>query len=274
MTWEDLRSPLFSSLLIILFTALGVTVTQFLQRRIKHLVNVVERLREGRRKQILTLIDTVRWIVDALIVGSALLMLLSTLGVNVTPMLASVGVAGLALSLGAQTLIKDIIGGVFILVENLYAVEDIIKVGAVSGVVERITLRSTHIRDTMGSLHMIPNGDVRVVSNLTRDWSLARVDIDLDASENLERAIRTFEILATEFAGDREIAPHLTSSPEVIGPTSLKSSVVTLHISVRTEPGKQWDVSRALQRRILINRDPEELKMHRVAMSVPGSDLT
>jgi moderate conductance mechanosensitive channel len=274
MTWEDLRSPLFSSLLIILFTALGVTVTQFLQRRIRHLVNAVERLREGRRKQILTLIDTVRWIVDALIVGSALLMLLSTLGVNVTPMLASVGVAGLALSLGAQTLIKDIIGGVFILVENLYAVEDIIKVGAVSGVVERITLRSTHIRDTMGSLHMIPNGDVRVVSNLTRDWSLARVDIDLDASENLERAIRTFEILATEFAGDREIAPHLTSSPEVIGPTSLKSSVVTLHISVRTEPGKQWDVSRALQRRILINRDPEELKMHRVAMSVPGSDLT
>jgi small conductance mechanosensitive channel len=273
VTWEDLQSPLISSFLIVLVTVLGVTITQFLHRRIKRLINAVDRLREGRRKQVLTLIDTLRWIVDALIVGSALLMVLSTLGVNVTPMLASVGVAGLALSLGAQTLIKDIIGGVFILVENLYAVEDVIKVGAVSGSVERITLRSTHIRDAMGSMHIIPNGDVRVVSNLTRDWSRARVDVDLPYDEAFPRAQEAFEALLTSFVKTPTMAANLRGSPQIIGPTNLKGSTVTLHFVVKTAPGAQWEVSRALQKRILVVGHQEDIELHRIAIDVPGNDL-
>ena len=273
MIWEDIQSPLLSSVLIVLLTTLGITLTQFLHRRIKRLINGLDRLREGRRKQILTLTDTLRWIIDALVVGSALLMLLSTLGVNVTPMLASVGVAGLALSLGAQTLIKDIIGGVFILVENLYAIEDVIKVGTVSGSVERITLRSTHIRDTTGSLHVVPNGDVRVISNFTRDWSRAQVDIDLHYGEGLDQAYKTLEALMVDVAKDPHLASNLRELPQIIGPTNLKGSTVTLHIIVRTEPGAQWEVSRTLEKHVLGISSDENLKVQRVARVVPGSDL-
>lgn len=274
MRWEDIQSPLLSSLLIVLVTVLGVTLTQFVHRRLKRLIDAVARLRESRRKQILTLVDTIHWIVNALVFGSALLMLLSTLGVNVTPMLASVGVAGLALTLGAQTLIRDIIGGVFILVENLYAVEDVIKVGTVSGSVERITLRSTHIRDITGNLHMIPNGDVRVVSNLTRDWSQARVDIDLNDGESFEHAHKALETLIMTFDHDPQMAPHLKGSPQIIGPTHLKGSVVTVHIVVRTEPGAQWDVSRMLQARVLTACDRENIELQSVAINVPGDAFT
>ena len=270
MTWEDLQSPLLSSLLIVLVTVLGITITQFVHRRVKRFIDRVEWLREGRRKQLLTLVDTIRWIVDALVVGSALLMLLSTLGVNVTPMLASVGVVGLALTLGAQTLIRDIIGGVFILVENLYAVEDVIKVGSVSGSVERITLRSTHIRDVTGSLHMIPNGDVRAVSNLTRDWSQARVDVDVKYGEGFEQARQALETLIAAFGRDPQTSPHLRGSPQIIGPANLKGSTVTLHVVVKTDPGAQWDVSRALQARILTVSEREDIELQRVAIDVPG----
>ena len=124
-----------------------------------------------------TFVQILRWGADVLIVGSALLMLLSTFGVDITPLLASVGVAGLAVSLGTQSLIKDLIGGFLILAENQYAVGDSIQVGNVSGNVERITLRATYVRDINGYLHIVPNGEVRIVANQTKGWSRALVDV-------------------------------------------------------------------------------------------------
>jgi small conductance mechanosensitive channel len=261
MTWEDLRPSLLSSVLIVLLAALGVAMVQFLQRRVARLIEAIPQLREGRRKQLLTLADALRWIVDVLIVGSAALMLLSTAGVDVTPLLASVGVAGLALSLGAQTLIKDIIGGLFILGENQYAVGDTIKVGEICGSVERITLRSTHVRDLEGALHIVPNGEVRVVSNLTREWSRALVDVGVAYEETLDHTLHVFETLAADFAQDPEFVPHLMEPPQVIGPINLGDSAVTVRLMVKTQPGKQWEVSRALQRRILAVCDQEGIEL-------------
>ena len=125
----------------------------------------------------ITFVQILRWGADVLIVGSAPLMLLSTFGVDITPLLASVGVAGLAVSLGTQSLIKDLIGGFLILMENQYAVGDSIQVGNVSGNVERITLRATYVRDINGYLHIVPNGEVHIVANQTKGWSRALVDV-------------------------------------------------------------------------------------------------
>jgi small conductance mechanosensitive channel len=281
MSWGEIRPPLLSSLLIVFLAALGVALVQFLRRRIARLVEGIPQLREGRRKQLLTLIDALRWIVDVLIVGSAVLMLLSTAGVDITPLLASVGVAGLALSLGAQTLIKDVIGGLFILVENQYAVGDMIKVGGISGAVERITLRSTYVRDLEGRLHVVPNGEVRIVANLTREWSRALVDVGVAYEEDLERALQVLEAFAAEFAQDPEFAPHLMEPPRVLGPVSLGDSAVTVRVMVKTQPGKQWEVSRALQRRVLAVCDREgielpyprqEVVLRQLRPGGPGSD--
>jgi small conductance mechanosensitive channel len=240
-----------SSLLVVLLAALGVALVQFLHRRTSRLVEAIPQLREGRRKQLLTLIDALRWIVDVLVLGSAALMLLSTAGVDITPLLASVGVAGLALSLGAQTLIKDVIGGLFILVENQYAVGDVIKVSGISGTVERITLRSTHLRDLKGRLHIVPNGEVRIVANLTREWSRAVVDVGVAYEEDLDRVLQILERFAGEFAQDPQFGPYLIEAPQVLGPIGLEDSAVTVRVAVKTQPGRQWEVSRALQRQIL-----------------------
>jgi small conductance mechanosensitive channel len=261
MSWGEIRPPLLSSLLIVFLAALGVALVQFLRRRIARLVEGIPQLREGRRKQLLTLIDALRWIVDVLIVGSAVLMLLSTAGVDIAPLLASVGVAGLAISLGAQTLIKDIIGGLFILAENQYAVGDMIKVGDVSGAVERITLRSTYVRDLEGGLHIVPNGEVRVVTNLTREWSRALVDVGVAYEEDLDRVLQILERFAEEFAQDPEFGPQLIEPPQVLGPIGLGDSAVTVRITVKTQPGKQWEVSRALQRRVLAVCDREGIEL-------------
>jgi small conductance mechanosensitive channel len=179
--------------------------------------------------------------------------------VDITPLLASVGVVGLALSLGAQTLIKDFIAGMLILIENQYAVGDLIAVGAVSGVVERLTLRTTHVRDVHGKLHIVPNGEVRVVSNGSRDWARALVDIGVAYEEDLERVLAVLEQVAEAFAQDPAVASQLLERPQVLGPLSLGDWAITVRVMVKTPAGQQWGVAQALRKRILAACDREKI---------------
>ena len=174
---NDWSSPLVNGALIVGMTALGLIAVHLIARRILSWVRASHRPRGARRQQVVTLVQITQWIVVVVLVGSALLMLLSEFGIDITPLLASVGVAGLAVSLGAQSLINDLIGGLLILLENQYAVGDSIVVGAASGWVERITLRTTHVRALNGDLFVVPNGEVRVLANQTRDWSKVIVDV-------------------------------------------------------------------------------------------------
>jgi small-conductance mechanosensitive channel len=248
MNPDRLESPLTSSLLIVAVAALGLAVVQILGKRVLRIVYSMEHLREARRQQLLTLTQILRWGVDILVVGSALMMLLGTLGIDITPLLASVGVAGLAVSLGAQTLIKDLIGGLLILVENQYAVGDTIQVGNVSGQVERLTLRATHIRGINGHLHVVPNGEVRIVANQTKEWSRALVDVGVAYEEDPDRALRVLEGAAEAFAQDPAFGPQLLEPPQVMGPISLGDWAFTVRVMVKTQPGKQWVVARELRK--------------------------
>ncbi|HIQ01091.1 MAG TPA: mechanosensitive ion channel family protein [Anaerolineales bacterium] len=248
---EEFASPLITSLLIVALAVLGLVLAQLLNKYAQRAIRSAEQLHPERQQQLLTLVQALRWAVNILIMGLALMMLLSRFGVDVTPLLTSVGIVGLAVGLGAQTLIKDLIGGLLILIENQYAVGDSIQVGEISGRVERLTLRATYLRDVQGRLHIIPNGEVRIVSNMTKEWSRALVEVGVAYEEDLDRVLDVLGRVAETFAQESEVAPLLLEPPQVVGPVSLGDWAVTVRVMVKTQPGQHWEVARALQRRIL-----------------------
>ncbi len=185
-----------------------------------------------------------------LILGTAVLMILTEMGVPVTPVLASVGFVGLAFGLGAQTLVKDIISGLFILVENQYTVGDTVEIGGVTGTVEMMTLRSTVVRDVIGTLHNIPNGDIRVVANKSRDWSRAIVDVSITYDDDVDVALQTLRDIGAELAEDGEMGAVLLETAVVTGVEGLDDWAVRLRIMVKTKPDAHWGVQRYLRRQI------------------------
>ena len=244
---------------VIVLAALGILAVQFGRTRLA-------RALEGssatptRRKQWHTVVQVVSWVVNASIVIVAVMMLLSRF-VYIAPLLASLGVVGLALSLGAQTLIKDLIGGMLILIENQYAIGDVIQVGDIAGSVEHFTLRVTHVRSVEGKLHVVPNGEIRIVSNITRHWSRAMVDLGVAYEEDLDRVLAVLEREAAAFAQDPEVADQLIEAPSVIGPLSLGDWAVTVRVMVKTLPGKHWGVGQILRRRLLAACERERITL-------------
>jgi len=244
---------------VIVLAALGILAVQFGRTRLA-------RALEGssatptRRKQWHTVVQVVSWVVNASIVIVAVMMLLSRF-VDIAPLLASLGVVGLALSLGAQTLIKDLIGGMLILIENQYAIGDVIQVGDIAGSVEHFTLRVTHIRSVEGKLHVVPNGEIRIVSNITRHWSRAMVDLGVAYEEDLDRVLAVLEREAEAFAQDPQVADQLIEAPSVIGPLSLGDWAVTVRVMVKTLPGKHWGVGQILRRRLLAACERERITL-------------
>lgn len=215
-----------------------------------------------------TLVHVGRGVGYVLILTVAGLMALQTLGVNVAPLLAGAGVVGLALSLGAQTLIRDFIGGILILVENQFTIGDAIQVSGVTGNVERITLRATYLRDVEGRLHVIPNGDIRTVSNLTVGWARAIVDLNVDYQADMARVLRLLEGAARAAQEDASIKSDLLEPPQVLGWVGLKEWAVQVRLMAKTAPGKQWGVAMALRRHAI-----EALQAAGIGVALPIQEV-
>lgn len=186
----------------------------------------------------------------AVIATAATLMVLQELDIEIGPLLASVGIAGLALGLGAQTLVADVISGLFVLLENQYRVGDSIEVNSIIGTVEQMTLRVTSIRDVEGVLHYVPNGEIRTVANRSRDWSRAIVDVGIAYEVDVGRAMATLEDIVAEMIDDPAVQPLILEEPQVIGIEGLEDWQVRLRVMVRTLPGQHFEVQRYLRRRI------------------------
>jgi small conductance mechanosensitive channel len=246
--------------IIVGLAIVALIVLRVISRRILQRTRAAERMRAGRQKQLETLIDVIRWVGHVSIISVAALMLLSYF-VDITPLLASVGVAGLAISLGAQSLIKDLLGGLLILLEGQYIVGDLIEVGNVSGTVERLNLRATYVRDISGKLYIVPNGEVRIVANGNKDWARAMVDIGVAYEEDLDRVLGVLEGVAEAFAHDADYGPQLLEHPSVLGPLSLGDWALTVRVMVKTKTGKQWGVARELRKRILAACDRESITL-------------
>ena len=236
---------------IVLLVGLGgMLILQLTLRGIKR------RLKESdvageRLQRLTTLTNAGQSIGHVLIVLIIILMILHELSINITPILASAGVVGLAFSLGAQTVIKDYLGGILILIEDQFGIGDVISVGQFSGVVERITLRATYLRDIEGKLNLIPNGDIRSVSNMTTQWAQVVVTFNLDYDADLEHALHILEETARLVQSDEKIAPAIVEAPYALGWNGFTDWAVQMQLIAKTQPGKQWDVARVLRKTAL-----------------------
>lgn len=181
---------------------------------------------------------------------SAMSALKDAFNFNIEPLLASAGIAGLAIGFGAQTLVKDMINGFFILAENQFEIGDVIRVAGVAGKVEEITMRRTTLRDADGTLHIVPNGAIQIVSNTTRDWSQLTLHVAVDYSENSDRVIKLLKEVAHELYSDVRYQQDLFAAPEVPGIEGVRGQEVDYLVLVKVRPGRQYDVGREFRRRI------------------------
>jgi moderate conductance mechanosensitive channel len=210
--------------------------------------------REKRGQTIAQLLRSVGRVVIVVIAG----LLTLNLFLNIAPLLAGAGILGLAISFGAQSLVKDIISGFFILMENQFAVGDVIEAAGKSGTVERMTLRVVMLRDLHGVMHIIPNGQIGVVSNLTRGWARAVVEIGVAYGADVDKVLAVFRDEAATLEKDPGWKRRLDGEPDVLGVESMTNSTMNIRTLIRTQPGEQWAVAREFRRRIKIRLDREE----------------
>ncbi len=214
-----------------------------------------------RSQQVRTVIGVVHSVGVFLIVFVAGMTLLKDVFlINIEPLLASAGIAGLAIGFGAQTLVKDVINGFFILIEDQFEVGDTIRAAGVAGAVEEITMRRTTLRDADGTLHIVPNGSIQIVSNMTRDWSQVTLHVAADYGENSDRVVEVLEEVAKEFWNDPAFKADLVAEPQVPGIERVRGNEVDYLMLVKVRPGKQYNVARELRRRIKVCFEKNKIK--------------
>lgn len=205
---------------------------------------------EERENRARTLVSVFHSTVTVAVYAGGGLTLLTELGVNIVPLMGGAAVLGLAIAFGAQNLIRDYFYGFMILLENQYAVNDVIRIGDVSGQVERITLRVTTLRALDGTVHFVPNGEITRVSNMTHEWSRALFNIPVAYKEDVDRVMHELVELAKELRRDPEYRGLILEMPEMLGVDEFADSAVVVKFFVKTRPLKQWLVRRELLRRI------------------------
>ncbi len=206
-----------------------------------------------RGQQLRTLASVMNSVGMLVIVFLTALEVLPVFGVDMKPLLASAGIAGLAIGFGAQTLVKDFLNGCFILLENQYDIGDSVRLAGVQGTVEDVTLRRTLLRDDSGALHEVPNGEVRVVTNLTRDWAQISLQISVAFDEPSERVLKLLRETATALRNDEAWRSAFLADPEVPGIERMGAGEAVYLVVVRTVTGKRHAVARELRRRIKEN---------------------
>ena len=273
MILERLTEHLPGLIATLVLSIIGLWLTNVLATKV-----TLARVEEFSRRQVR--LETLRGILVStlrvFIVITAFISVLSEFGLNVTTLLAGVSILGLAVSFGAQSLVKDVITGFFILLEDQYGVGDVVRVNGkdgLSGGVEAVSLRTTVLRDLEGTAHVIPNGEIRTVSVLSKDWARAVSDVEIAQDVNLEIALELITKTATEFFNDPEWKDRFLEPPEVLGVQALTGVSVTLRTLFKVQPKEQWGVSREFKRRIKTAFDLAGLRgpMPQMTLNMPAS---
>lgn len=227
-----------------------IRVLRAFTRRLVTLSKTQTRVAQLREQQTRTMAGVLNSVATVLIISAAILTILPEFGFNVTPVEAVAAVVSLALGFGAQTLIKDIINGFFIILEDQFGVGDTIQLNQEIGRVEHVTLRRTVLRNIGGAMVTIPNSLVGQVANLSRDWSQTFIDVSIPSDQPTDAALTALERVATDFRADAAWSPALVDGPRVLGIESLSLDGTLLRLQVRTAPNRRDDVARELRRRI------------------------
>lgn len=263
-TMTFLHHDLPKLVLVLVGAFVLIRLLRTLTRRIAGLQQ--KRLPSGiRTGQVRTLAGVINSVGVFIILFGAALQVLSILGLNLGPLLASAGIAGLAIGFGAQTLVKDVINGFFILLEDQFNIGDVIRVAGVKGTVEAMSLRRTTLRDDDGTVHTVPNSEIKIVSNMTRDWSQVALRVTVAYSEPSDRIVNLLKKVGEDLRNDPGFANDIVSDVEVPGIDRLGSGEAEYLVLVKTRPNKQYAVSRELRRRI-----KESFHDQKVQAGAPG----
>lgn len=265
--WEDLAVKLLPNLLqaaVVAALSFGsyrlikLLTRRILERDIQEDDPLIKRNREQRARTLASLLNNIAAVIIGIV---GLLTILTIMGLKIAPILATAGVAGLAISFGAQSLVKDVINGIFILIEGQFGIGDVIRVGETAGQVEKMTLRVTMLRDAEGIAHILPNGEITRVSNLTKAWSRSMLDIRVAYKEDIDRVIAVLRRLGEEIAADPQWGHLIIDKPETLGVQNFTESAVIIRMITKTLPLKQWEVGRELRRRIKKRFDEEKIEI-------------
>lgn len=265
ISWEDVITTALNILLILLVGWIAMAVIRYLLGRVER------RLTAGTRapdeppseasKRVDTLVRLVRQAISVVLWVSVLLVILNEVGVQIGPILASVGVIGLAVGFGAQNLVRDVISGFFFILENQVRVGDVAVVNGTGGLVERLNFRTIVLRDLAGSVHVFPNGTVNTLTNLTRDWSAYVFDLGIAYKEDVDQVMTLIREVVAEMQGDPRFGPAIIADVELFGVDAFGDSAVTIKGRIKTKPIKQWEVGREFLRRIKYAFDAQGIEI-------------
>jgi small-conductance mechanosensitive channel len=238
---------------LLFFLVVAFILAQIVSFFVRRMRRLADRHPENpqRASEIRTVAAILRATAYGIIGFIVLLHVLGVLGINLTPLLASAGVVGVGIGLGAQSLFKDIINGIFVLVENQYNVGDTVKLASLTGTVEDLTLRLTTLRDGDGTLYFIPNSQIATVSNLSRDFAVATLALTVDATADPDKVLSVLRTTALSVRNDPAFKDIAVSDPAVPGVDSISGRVVTYPVTIRVRVNKKDAILRELRRRIL-----------------------
>jgi small conductance mechanosensitive channel len=221
--------------------------------------NMAEQLKRAR-----TLGGLVKNFLTFGVVALAALTTLRELNIDIMPILTGAGIVGLAVGFGAQTLVKDLISGFFLTLEDQVRVGDVVRIAGTGGLVEAINLRTVVLRDGEGAVHVFPNGSIDRLTNLTKDFSYAVLNIGVSYTQNVDKVIEVLGEIGRNLAADPAFAPNILAPLEIPGVEDLGESQIKIQIRIKTIPTKQWDVGRELRRRI-----KQTFDAHHIEFPVP-----
>jgi small conductance mechanosensitive channel len=205
---------------------------------------------EESKKRASTLSSVIHHLLIVVIVIVAVITVMGQLGIEIGPVLAAAGIVGLAVGFGAQNLVKDVINGFFILMENQIRVGDVVQIAGKSGLVERVNLKMTVLRDLHGTVHFIPNGNIDLVSNMTMDWSRYVFDIGVAYREDVDEVIEILKEVDEELRNDPAYMNNILEPIEILGLDKFADSAVVIRARTKTKPIKQWEIGREFNRRL------------------------
>lgn len=238
-----------------------LALKRFARRLIARAVNDDATADAEASKRAETLTRLLRQALTVVIYAVALLTILSEVGVDIAPILASAGIVGLAVGFGAQNLVRDVISGFFIVFEDQVRVGDVATINGTGGVVERITLRTVILRDMTGTVHVFPNGTITTLSNLTKGWSAYVFDIGVAYKEETDRVVDVMKRVGAELRADAAYTDKIIEDLEVFGVDQLADSAVVIKARLKTKPIEQWSVGREYMRRLKMAFDADGIEI-------------
>jgi small-conductance mechanosensitive channel len=261
-SWRGWAGQVGRAFLVLAIAWLLTRISKWTLARLRrYTIRILDRRHEGvtldMEKRARTLTTALRKTLDVIVWTFAVVIALRELSFNIEPLLAGLGIAGIAVGLGAQTLIKDWLGGFFLLMEDQIRIGDVVVINEIAGMVEEIDLRTTVLRGDNGAVHVITNGSITALSNLTREYSYYVLDITVAQGTNLDRALAIIQSVGAGLYNDGKYRPLILSSMELLGVEKLSDRGVLLRARMKTLPGKQLEVGRELNRRAVIRLKEE-----------------